>query len=159
MKVYTISFDPYAISQYQLVNYLDQQPAIIRNWYIPFTGTVLIASTNTLLDLTNFMSSIYPSHTFLISEISANNAVGRLQPNAWEFINQPKSSGRWEYLSSSGTLASIPPPFPSTLATALAGLNPPRMPSSISDMIKGLNPTPNTPSTSLGDLLKSKDKK
>ncbi len=111
MKAYIISFNPLILPTNELLGYLDTRTEIL-NWYLPFAGTIMIVSNHNQTALANMMSARFPVHHFLITETNIFNTDGRLLNQAWEFIRNPKSSGRWDsnsYSGLAGLLGSSPP--------------------------------------------------
>lgn len=95
MKTYVISYNPFLIVPNEIMNYLDTKQEIL-NWYLPFPGSIFIVSNYNTTALANMLASRYPLSQFLITEANRFNTDGRLANIAWDFIGNPKSSGRWD---------------------------------------------------------------
>ncbi len=96
MKSYQISFDPSFINTPYLLQFFDSRSEIL-NWYTPFSGTIFIVSSKNQKELANLLAAHYTYYNnFIITEVNAHNTDGRLPPHAWNFINNPKSSGKWD---------------------------------------------------------------
>ncbi len=98
MKAHIINFNPLLLPTPNLIDFLDNQPVIL-NWCMPFVGTVLIASNYDRNVLSNMIANHFNSTHFLMTEANIFNTQGMMPSQIWEFINNPKSSGRWEKLT------------------------------------------------------------
>jgi hypothetical protein len=78
-----------------ILDFLDTRREVL-NWYRVFPGTVLITSRADLAALTGVIHVSNPWLWFTISEIDTARVNGFTNPQVWDFINNPKSSGRWE---------------------------------------------------------------
>lgn len=101
MKVYIVSFNALILSTHELLGFFDTRTEIL-NWYLPFPGTIVIVSNHNQTALANMISERFPLHIFLITETNSFIVDGRLPNPAWEFIRNPKSSGRLDNNSYTG---------------------------------------------------------
>lgn len=96
MKAYLISFTSPSypvIDRKMILDYLDTQ-SIIKNWHGVMPNAILIATENSLKDITRILASRFPKNlTFIITD--ASGADGFANKTVWDFVNTPKSSGRW----------------------------------------------------------------
>jgi|APSaa5957512493_1039668.scaffolds.fasta_scaffold31585_1 hypothetical protein len=95
MKVFCITFNSNTIARQVVLNYLDTLPSVL-NWYAVFPGTVYIVSRADIYTLQEKLRIGFLVHDFIISEISGTTTGGYSNKEVWNFINSPKSSGRWE---------------------------------------------------------------
>ncbi len=94
MKPYLFSFNATMGTRQQVLDFLDTLPQVL-NWYAPLPQSVILISDSPMQKLSELIHNHYPMSFFIITEIvdKANN--GWLPREAWEFINDPKSSGKW----------------------------------------------------------------
>src|SRR2546428_4877688 len=80
----------------RLTGFLDMRPEVL-NWFMVFgANLVLIVSRHDAATLTKVIHEGLPDLWFIITEIDPLKTNGWLNPQVWDFINAPKSSGRWE---------------------------------------------------------------
>ena len=91
-RTYVLNF---AVADKFVLDFLDTRREVL-NWYRLFPGTVLIASKTDLPALTGILHVSYPWLWFILSEVDTTRINGFVNLEVWEFINNPKSSGRWE---------------------------------------------------------------
>jgi hypothetical protein len=80
--------------QQQVLDFLDTRPEIL-NWFSILPNSIFIVSDKTTIELTKIIHDRYPNAMFAISPIDPSQTGGWLTQLAWDFINNPKSSGRW----------------------------------------------------------------
>ena len=95
MKLYVLVFNDYMGTQESVTAFLDSRKEVL-NWCTVVPHSILIVSEKSLADLTQLFSTTYPGRYFLLSEIQGFTSNGILQKSVWDFINNPKSSGRWQ---------------------------------------------------------------
>ncbi len=78
-----------------ILDFLDTLPVIL-NWYTLGSQGVIIISERTPAELRILIHTKYPSGFFIISEMKPHLVDGWLPEEAWGFVNNPKSSGRWK---------------------------------------------------------------
>lgn len=94
MKTFIFAFNSSLGSQQSVLDFLDTRPEIL-NWLNLLPQSIVLVSEKTVSELTDIIRSKYPGHHFIVSEISGLSSNGFLGKTSWEFINHPKSSGRW----------------------------------------------------------------
>jgi hypothetical protein len=153
MKVLLISYNPSWISQKQLTDLFDLRREI-RNWIAPFPGAVLVAvqEGTTPTHIQQMVGQGFPGAWFVVAEIDGSRTDGRTAQKVWDFINTPKSSGKWEATASK------------TLGEILAGMTPKETEATASktlgEILAGRTPkTEATATRSLGELLSGKTPK
>jgi hypothetical protein len=92
-----------------IVKYLDTRPEVL-NWVTPFPNGILVTSESDAATLARLLDKEFTGYHFLIAEIPQGTSNGMLPPEIWEFINKPKSSGRWQMGLSFGQLFQDPSP-------------------------------------------------
>jgi len=96
MKAYLISFTSAAypvIERQVILDFLNTQP-IIKNWFAVMPHAILVASDSNIADISKILSDRFPKNlTCLVTD--ASNANGLANNKVWDFVNNPKSSGRW----------------------------------------------------------------
>ena len=96
MEAYIISFTSanYPVIDRQVIlDFLNTQP-IIKNWLAVMPHTILVATESSIKDVSKLLTERFPHNlTFLITE--AGYADGLANNQVWDFLNTPKSSGRW----------------------------------------------------------------
>ncbi len=98
MNTYILSFSSKnnMIARQTLLDFLDTRKEIL-NWYAPMPFTVLIISRETLKVVSTLIRNRFSNNiTFLLSEVEPSTIDGFIDKRVWDFINNPKSSGRWE---------------------------------------------------------------
>ena len=101
-KVFFLAFPP-LLGLTTVTGFLDTRPEVL-NWLTLFPDMVLIVSVENTSKLSALMREQFPNFFFFISEIDPLKTDGWLPQVVWDFINAPKSSGRWD---------APPPKFPS----------------------------------------------
>lgn len=94
LKPYLLVFDSSEITRQALLDHLDTRPEV-KNWFAFLPTGIFIISDRTALQLTQAVREGLPTASLLISEVPAGANDGWLGKNVWDFINSPKSSGRW----------------------------------------------------------------
>ena len=91
-KVYLLS---HAVERKFITGFLDTRPEIL-NWYSILQGSILLVSRTDLLGLTGIIHAAYPWLHFYLVEVDRASTNGFMTPKVWEFVNNPRASGRWE---------------------------------------------------------------
>lgn len=91
---YVVTFDPANGSRQDFLNFLDTLVEI-KNWYAFLPGAVFVVSDRDLNTISGLIHKRYASRLFFVSVVSRGLNNGWLPQAAWEFVNNPKSSGRW----------------------------------------------------------------
>lgn len=95
MKTYLLTFNHEIVPRQVVLDYLDTRREIL-NWYAFLQGSIFLVSRSSVLELETLFVSKFPNVFFAVAEVSRMKSGGWLPKLAWEFIGQPKSSGRWE---------------------------------------------------------------
>lgn len=94
LKPYVLIFNPEVCPRQTILDYLDTLP-IVKHWYAFLSSAVFIISDASAHDLTDQLVGHVNGSFFFVSEVPKGVNNGRLPKAAWDFINLPKSSGRW----------------------------------------------------------------
>lgn len=94
LKPYIVVFNDQEISRQAVLDILDTKPEV-KNWFAFLPGAIFVISEKTASQLTELIRSSFPIKNLFVSEIPRGANDGWLGANIWEFINTPKSSGRW----------------------------------------------------------------
>lgn len=95
MKAYLFLFNDLMGSQKSVQAFLDTKKEIL-NWYSILPHSLILVSKHDAKELSTIIHTVFPNQFFLVSEISGLTSNGWLQEKDWDFINNPKSSGRWD---------------------------------------------------------------
>lgn len=99
MKVFLISFTSLKypmIQRKSVLDFLDTQ-SVIKNWYgvMPHAILVTVEDNTSTSDISKILISKFPKNfTYIVTD--AHYADGMANKEVWDFINQPKPSGRWK---------------------------------------------------------------
>jgi hypothetical protein len=96
MKIYSINFDPLSLPNSQFISFLDSRPEIL-NWICPFAGTVFLVSNHNGALIAGLISERFNNTQFVVNNIS--HIDGKMPNIVWDFIQKPKSSGRWNEMT------------------------------------------------------------
>jgi len=94
LKPYVVTFNPDIFPRQKLLEHLDTLPAV-KNWYAFLPSAVFIISDQSAHALANLLLGKVNGSYYFVSEIPVGAYNGWLPQAAWEFVNNPKSSGRW----------------------------------------------------------------
>ena len=94
MRAFLLSFNDAIVPRQVVLNFLDTRPEVL-NWYAPLQGGVFIISNLNAQGLAELIRQAFPNLYFVIAELPRGYNDGMLPSAAWQFINDPKSSGRW----------------------------------------------------------------
>lgn len=92
---YLFSFNCLAMPRQQVLDFLDTLPQVL-NWYAVLAESIIVISEHNAAELRELIRNRYPYTFFIITEIPRGNNDGLLPKAAWDFINNPRSSGRWK---------------------------------------------------------------
>jgi hypothetical protein len=109
MKIFLLTFN--ALDRKSILDFLDLQPAVL-NWFAINWQAILIVSESDATALSTIIHTQFPNMLFIITEIERGKTNGWMGNVVWDFINLPKSSGRWDFLhrpSSQPPLLGAPP--------------------------------------------------
>lgn len=94
LKPYVLNFNPNMCPRKKILDLLDTLPAV-KNWYAFLPSAVFIISDQSAHTLAQLLLAKVEGSLYFISEISPSAYNGWLPKPAWDFINNPMSSGRW----------------------------------------------------------------
>jgi len=94
-RIFIFAFNDLMGTQQSVLDFLDTRSEIL-NWLSVLPHSIFIVSDHDLYQLTRVITDNYPGRFFVISEIKGMTSNGLLGIAAWDFINFPKSSGRWK---------------------------------------------------------------
>jgi hypothetical protein len=84
------------INRKSILDFLDTRKEIL-NWYAAMPDTILFVSRDSSFSVSQLLSNRFGRDlTFILSEIDGVTTDGAINQPVWDFINTPKSSGRWE---------------------------------------------------------------
>ena len=95
MKAYLLAFNDFMGTQQSVLAFLDTRKEIL-HWCSILPHSIIIVSELTAFQLADIFRNQFPGRHFLISEIQGVSSDGWLPAWVWDFVNQPKSSGRWK---------------------------------------------------------------
>ena len=94
LKSFLLVFNNSQLERRSILEYFDTIPSI-KNWYAFLPTAVFIISAATAFQLSELFRNKFPNNNFVITEVPRGANDGWLDKAAWDFINNPKSSGRW----------------------------------------------------------------
>src|SRR5712664_3368283 len=94
MKVFLFTF---GLDRKPIIDFLDLQPAVL-NWFAINWQAILIVSQAEVTTLSMMIRRQFPELLFIITEVDRTKTNGWINKAVWDFINSPKSSGRWDFL-------------------------------------------------------------
>jgi hypothetical protein len=136
-KCFTLCFNILGPTREAVLEFLNSRPEIL-NWYTVLPGQVFVVSDRSAHDLSALLRARFSPFFFFVAEINPYTINGLLPTAAWEFVNQPTSSGRW-IEQPPASLPPLPPSLLKSLAGLLGGSGEPSDPSS-----KKVSPPPPT---------------
>lgn len=96
LKPFLVIFDNSQLPRQTLLDHLDTRSEI-KNWFAFLPSAVVVVSDQTASSVAACIRTGFPNQLFIVTEISSGANDGWLGKNVWDFINNPKSSGRWSY--------------------------------------------------------------
>jgi len=94
MKAFIFVFDNSITQRQTVLDFLDTRLEVL-NWYALFPNMIIIISETDASTLQALIRGVFPTIFFVVSQIIPGLNDGWLPKAAWDFINNPKSSGRW----------------------------------------------------------------
>ena len=94
MRPFLLAFNDSVVARQVVLDFLDTRPEVL-NWYTALQGGVFIISDANAQTLAALVRQAFPYLFFVITELVRGYNDGALPRAAWDFINDPKSSGRW----------------------------------------------------------------
>lgn len=83
------------VDREMIQNFLDTRPEVL-NWFGAMPYTIILISNSDVRYLTKLLMEKYDNDiSFLITPIVSENMDGFIGRPVWDFINNPKPSGRW----------------------------------------------------------------
>ena len=95
MRVFMVVFNPAYQPRQALLDFLDTRREVL-NWFAFLPAGVFVVSRMDAHELSVLIHEKFPATYLLVSEVNPETTNGWQSANAWDFINKPKSSGRWE---------------------------------------------------------------
>ena len=93
-KSYLLVFDLGQGPRQEILDYLNTLPAV-KNWYAFMPTAVIIISPGLASEIVRSFRLRFPTRNLMVTELPFTNNDGWLDQKIWDFINNPKSSGRW----------------------------------------------------------------
>jgi hypothetical protein len=94
LKAFLFVFNPIGPSRQTVLDHLDTCREV-KNWFAFFSNSIFIISDHTVHELTAAVRKGLPQLQMVITEVPKGANNGWLDKKVWDFINNPKSSGRW----------------------------------------------------------------
>lgn len=94
LSPYLIVFNPDEGDRQALLNFLDTRTEI-KNWYAFLPSAVFVISDRNANSISDILRTRYPGRFLFVTPVVGVQTDGWLPQAAWDFVNQPKSSGRW----------------------------------------------------------------
>ncbi len=109
-RCFVLNFNPLSLSRQLLLDFLDTQPDVA-NWLTAnaLPGQVVVVSERSCSEVAALIRTRFSGESFTVSSVSEID--GWINQGYWDFVNAPKSSGRWDGLTSlSQSLLGYRPP-------------------------------------------------
>ena len=94
LRPFLLVFNQAEGSRKDILNYFDTCREV-KNWFAFLPEAIFIISDIDAHALSEMLRRKYPKRFFIITELSSGRNNGWLDQKCWDFINHPKSSGRW----------------------------------------------------------------
>lgn len=94
LKPFLLVFNDSLVTRQAILDHLDTRPEI-KNWFAFLPTAIFIISDRNATTLSNLIQNTFPGRFFMITEVPPGSNNGWLAKDAWDFINFPRSSGRW----------------------------------------------------------------
>ena len=95
---YLLVFNSYVVLRQDIVDYLDTRREV-KNWFAFLPSAIVMISEEDVHKLSLIIRERFSNMNFILTKIERNENNGWLNKAVWDFINNPISSGRWDYLS------------------------------------------------------------
>lgn len=98
MNVYMLSFTSLTgkVARQDILDFLDTQREVL-NWFAVMPSTILIVSRKSAKVLAELLIERFGSDiTFVMPRVDPSATDGYINKEVWDFMNNPRSSGRWE---------------------------------------------------------------
>lgn len=106
-RCFVIDFNPFSLGRRELLQYLDTRPDVL-NWFTALPSQVIVVSEQTPYRIGALVRARFPNQFFTVSDFAGID--GWMTKEFWDFVNNPKSSGRWDTLSPLARLLLASPP-------------------------------------------------
>ena len=93
-KVFLLTYSGLLLQKF-MTDFLDKQPQVL-HWFGILPSGILIVSRMDTFTLANMIHAQFPNVFFVLTEVDPMKTSGWMNRQVWDFINAPKSSGRWE---------------------------------------------------------------
>lgn len=97
MKAYIFSWNNVYTPEY--VSYLLNDTKAIKTWVSPISGTAILVSDLSVIDLSSVLHGRLGDVWFILVEAAPYNTSGWLPANFWTYINNPQSLIQGNYLA------------------------------------------------------------
>ena len=94
LRPYIFCFNEKVGTLKDVADFLDTKSEIL-NWYSCMPQTIFFVSAKSLTQLMIIFQAKYVTGNYFFSTIDAHTCNGLLPKEAWDFITEPKSSGKW----------------------------------------------------------------
>ena len=94
LKPYLLLFDVTFGNRQEILDHLNTCQEV-KNWFAAMPTAIIIISDTTPDKLRLAFRRKYPNRLHLITALEPNNYDGWLNKAVWDFIQHPKSYGRW----------------------------------------------------------------
>ena len=93
-QVFLLTFTGFRLP---VTSFLDTRPEVL-NWFLILENAILVVSREDASTLAHLVHQQFPGRWILVTEVAPDphKTNGWMNQKVWEFINNPKSSGRWE---------------------------------------------------------------
>ena len=78
-----------------ITDFLDTRREVL-HWFKILSNAILIVSRSNSAALASLIHLRFPFTWFVITELDRLKTTGWINKSVWDFINNPRSSGRWE---------------------------------------------------------------
>lgn len=95
MKAFLLVFPPEIMPRQAILNFLDTRSEVL-NWLAIFSGAILVVSEQDVRQLSELFRQGFPGIEFFLTEVLYQKNDGWQNSAVWDFVNNPKSSGRWK---------------------------------------------------------------
>ena len=95
LRSYVLIFNSVFVPRQTMLDFLNTRREVL-NWYAFLDGTIFIISRQNATQLGEMIHTQFPTVFFLVTTVPNYDNNGWLPKAAWDFINIPRSSGRWE---------------------------------------------------------------
>jgi hypothetical protein len=97
-RCFVVNFNPVSLIRQSLLDFLDTQPDVV-NWLTSnaLPGQVMVVSDRSCIEVARLIRTRFSGELFTVSTVSEID--GWMNQGYWDFVNAPKSSGRWDGLT------------------------------------------------------------